>query len=225
MKIIITAGAVVIIALSVLYFTLEPVAAPDRVPDEALTSDDTSRLGNPDANPTQPVAEGKLKAANFSGTLEEVNTGCFADGECFVTVDGQHVTVLMGWSRDTVGTIIGAPSIGDLESMIGSTIEVYAQDTSDGKYTLYGSENFYIKVTSDSTGTTIPTESVSSNTCVVGGCSSQLCIDPNQDPGVSTCEYREIYACYQTAECTRQNTGKCGWTETTELKACLTTEG
>ena len=52
----------------------------------------------------------------------------------------------MGWSRNTVGTIIGAPSIGDLESYIGKPVEVYAQDNSDGTYTLYGSEGFYVKV-------------------------------------------------------------------------------
>jgi hypothetical protein len=56
-------------------------------------------------------------------------------------------------------------------------------------------------------------------TCYVGGCSSQLCSD---DPGVvSTCEYREEYACYRTAKCERQSSGMCGWTQTEELKMCL----
>lgn len=55
--------------------------------------------------------------------------------------------------------------------------------------------------------------------CYVGGCSNQLCTDePN---AVSTCEYREQYACYQTARCERQASGQCGWTMTTELQACL----
>lgn len=55
--------------------------------------------------------------------------------------------------------------------------------------------------------------------CYVGGCSSQLCTD---DPDMaSTCEYREEYACYQTATCKRQSSGECGWTPTSELRACL----
>lgn len=58
------------------------------------------------------------------------------------------------------------------------------------------------------------------NDCRVGGCSGQLCIGPD-DPGFSTCEWREEYACYRTAECRRQADGACGWTPTPELRACL----
>jgi hypothetical protein len=58
--------------------------------------------------------------------------------------------------------------------------------------------------------------------CYVGGCSSQLC---SEEPGMaSTCEYREEYACYQKATCERQATGECGWTPTSELRACLSTQ-
>ena len=55
--------------------------------------------------------------------------------------------------------------------------------------------------------------------CFVGGCSGQLCSD-DQDVR-STCEYKKEYACYQSATCERQSSGKCGWTQTTSLKACL----
>lgn len=106
------------------------------------TVSENGRVMNDEEAPTS----GKLKAANFSGELEEVNTGCFADGECYVVVDGKHITVLMGWSRDTVGTVQGVEGIGDLESHIGAEVEVYAQDLSDGTYTLYGSEGFYVKL-------------------------------------------------------------------------------
>ncbi|MFZ2252950.1 MAG: hypothetical protein WAW13_02110 [Minisyncoccia bacterium] len=60
------------------------------------------------------------------------------------------------------------------------------------------------------------------DTCHIGGCSGQLCTD--QPDMVSTCEYRMDYACYQTAECKRQTSGQCGWTETSELRACLDTK-
>ncbi|MDQ5950242.1 MAG: hypothetical protein QG585_184 [Patescibacteria group bacterium] len=82
----------------------------------------------------------------FSGVLKEVNTGCFADGECYVVVDQKHITLLIGWSQDTVGSIIGAPSIGDLEGFKGKEVEVYAQKKNDGTYTLYGNEDFYVKI-------------------------------------------------------------------------------
>lgn len=55
--------------------------------------------------------------------------------------------------------------------------------------------------------------------CYVGGCSSHVCSD---QPGViTTCEWQDEYACYQTATCERQGDGLCGWTETPELNACL----
>lgn len=104
---------------------------------------DSGRMGLPS---DEQAPDGKLKAANFSGKLQEVNTGCFADGECYVVVDGKHITAIMGWSSNTAGSIIGVEGFGDLEGHIGKEVEVYAQDKGDGTYTLYGSEGFYIKL-------------------------------------------------------------------------------
>lgn len=56
--------------------------------------------------------------------------------------------------------------------------------------------------------------------CQVGGCSGQLCIEKS-DRGISTCEWKEEYACYKGARCERQADGKCGWTKTEELTQCL----
>lgn len=103
-----------------------------------------SRTIPPSTTDEQP--SGKLKVANFTGKLEQVNTGCFADGECYVVVDGKHVTTLVGFNRDMVGSIRGVDSISDLEGIIGQQVEVYAQDKGDGTYTLYGSAGFYVKV-------------------------------------------------------------------------------
>jgi hypothetical protein len=55
--------------------------------------------------------------------------------------------------------------------------------------------------------------------CYVGGCSGQICSD--QEGVISTCEWRDEYACYQTATCARQPDGQCGWTPTEELNSCL----
>jgi len=56
--------------------------------------------------------------------------------------------------------------------------------------------------------------------CVIGGCSNHLCIERG-DPGISTCEWREEYACYRGATCERQSNGQCGWTVTDNLRQCL----
>lgn len=98
----------------------------------------------PAGSNTSPV----LKSEKFSGKLEEVNTGCFADGECYVVVDGKHVTVLTGMrlTQIPVGQILGVPTIGDLEGSIGKNFEVYAMQTPEGNYTLYGSADYYVKL-------------------------------------------------------------------------------
>ncbi len=168
---------------------------------------------------TPPISEDvpqKLKADVFIGTLEKVDTGCFADGECFVEVEGKHVTVLMGWNQETVGSVTGVSDFGSLENYIGKKFEVYAQQKEDGTYTLYGSEGFYVKPITTASST-------NSAACVVGGCSGQLCVEAGSDNGVSTCEWQEVYACYKTARCERQATGQCGWTQTEGLLQCLDT--
>lgn len=57
--------------------------------------------------------------------------------------------------------------------------------------------------------------------CVIAGCSGELCIEEGSEPGVSACMYREEFACYGGAQCKRQTSGQCGWTTTDELQACL----
>ncbi len=191
---------------------------------------------------------GKLKADVFTGTLQKVDVGCFADGECYVLVDGKHVTAIMGWSQEEVGMIQGVEGFGDLENHLGKMVEVYAQDLQDGTFTLYGSKSFYIKLLGDnvsgSSGPGVAVGEPNPNTppndgtgdepkpqivrggCMVGGCSSQLCGEANDMDGlVSTCEYRAQYACYQVATCERQTDGRCGWTETPELAQCLRSAG
>lgn len=62
--------------------------------------------------------------------------------------------------------------------------------------------------------------------CAVGGCSSQICGEAGEmDDVVTTCEYREEYACYQSARCEKQSTGSCGWTETEEYSQCMANVG
>lgn len=111
-----TIGAIIVLALVVIggYFLFMREAS-------APTAEDTGR---------------------FEGVLQEVNTGCYADGECYVVVDGKHITTLMGWSRDTVGSA----DYDALTEAIGAPVEVYALPKEDGTYTLYGNEAYYVRV-------------------------------------------------------------------------------
>ncbi|MEJ7600296.1 MAG: DUF6748 domain-containing protein [Kofleriaceae bacterium] len=55
--------------------------------------------------------------------------------------------------------------------------------------------------------------------CFVGGCAGTVCSD--KEGVVTTCEWRDEYACYAEATCARSATGTCGWAPTAELEACL----
>jgi hypothetical protein len=57
--------------------------------------------------------------------------------------------------------------------------------------------------------------------CYIGGCSGHICSDVDSSDFVTTCEWREEYACYRSATCERQANGECGWTPTTALTQCI----
>lgn len=75
----------------------------------------------------------------FTGTYEAYNTGCFADGICSATISGNEVVTIIGWSQDIAGTF------EDPDIPFGTEVEVYAQKVGPNTYTLYGSEEFYIR--------------------------------------------------------------------------------
>ena len=56
--------------------------------------------------------------------------------------------------------------------------------------------------------------------CAPTGCSNTVCAEVGANI-VTTCEYKDSYACYKTATCARQPDGACGFTQTPELTACL----
>jgi hypothetical protein len=57
-------------------------------------------------------------------------------------------------------------------------------------------------------------------TCVKSGCSGTVCVEQGKDV-ITTCEFKPEYACYGKATCEAQPNGKCGWTQTPELAACI----
>lgn len=171
--------------------------------------------GMASTTPKPPLTGPQGITPSLIGTLTAVDTGCFSDGVCSATVAGKKVVLLVGRYQGKLGKIIGADSIGDLEAHIGEQATVFAGSDADGNFTLLGNEMFYLKVASSS-------KPVTTAACVVGGCSAQLCGEKGEMDGlVTTCEYRESYACYKQTKCERQTTGKCGWTDNAELAMCL----
>ena len=104
----------------------------------------------------QPVDNGSSdtastpKTGTFSGTISAIDTGCFADAVCSVTVDGKKVILTQGGLSSqpnaVVGKLVGVNSIGDLEDKIGAFANVFAGVTPEGNYTLYGNSAYYVEV-------------------------------------------------------------------------------
>ena len=73
----------------------------------------------------------------FSGKVEAIDNGCFADGVCSVIVAGTRIVTMVGWSRDTWGS---RPP----ELQAGDRVDVFCRRTDDG-CTLNGSADYYIR--------------------------------------------------------------------------------
>jgi len=58
--------------------------------------------------------------------------------------------------------------------------------------------------------------------CFIGGCSGQIC--SNNPDVITTCEYRDYYACYQLTSCGCTD-HKCGWKSTSEFNSCMSQKG
>lgn len=57
--------------------------------------------------------------------------------------------------------------------------------------------------------------------CVRTGCGGELCQGPEEEAMASICVARPEHACYREAACERQTDGRCGFTPSAELSACL----
>jgi hypothetical protein len=120
----------------------------------------------------------------------------------FITTEGETITLLSAEPYPKAGTTI-SPNEYRL------TFEV-TKRTAEAKPA---------PVPPKVTPTPPPVSNTKPAACYKGGCSGEICSD-RQDM-ISTCIFREEYACYQNATCERQASGDCGWTATAELQACL----
>jgi hypothetical protein len=88
-----------------------------------------------------------------------------------------------------------------------------------GRSQMLKASQFYVRAKSGGTSSNNPNNPNNQNKpCFKTGCSSQVCAD---EAVMTTCEWREEYACYRTAKCERQANGQCGFTDTPELRRCL----
>ena len=85
----------------------------------------------------------------FTGKVEDVDTGCFVDATCSVTISGKKVILVTGgrsMGPKEIGKLIGAEDIGDIEKKIGRDAEVYADKLSENEYSIYGNKDYYVKI-------------------------------------------------------------------------------
>lgn len=64
------------------------------------------------------------------------------------------------------------------------------------------------------------TQAFTGEGCERTGCSGHICAAAGASV-VSTCIWKEEFACYKTARCEKQANGSCGWTQTDALSQCL----
>ncbi|NBO37964.1 hypothetical protein EBU99_05210 [bacterium] len=78
------------------------------------------------------------------------------------------------------------------------------------------------KAASSASADSAQTQGFTGEGCARTGCSGQICGKAGESV-MSTCVWREEYACYRTARCEMQSNGSCGWTPNESLNSCLKT--
>lgn len=67
-----------------------------------------------------------------------------------------------------------------------------------------------------------PDSKPSTGACATGGCSGEICAEASEVASiVTTCEFKDEYACFQYTKCERQANGVCGWTINQPYSQCL----
>ncbi len=165
---------------------------------------DTVEFGKP----TDLVVNQKIKFSDgLIVSLKEIN-----DSRC-------KPGVICIWAGELSPLLIVTGGEIDKDLLEQASQELRLGTTTNKKVTKSGYV-FELKSATESTATIIITKDPKNlGVCYITGCSSEICSD-RQDIA-SICIYKKEYACYKTATCERQASGQCGWTQTSELVACL----
>jgi eight-cysteine-cluster-containing protein len=233
-KILITGIALIVIIVGGVY-----LAGRTSVSDDKGTSTDTPVATTTDnSTDTKPGTTGGTTVVPEEGevTLGVGETAAFRgilvtpvavveDSRCPVDVQCiQAGTVRVKLEiKSGLGTATKTVKLGDFitteaQKVTFISVAPEKRSTKEIKSSEY---RFTVKIEKRSSSSTQPSETTdtTAGSCYVGGCAGQIC--SAEKDVVSTCEYREVYACYKTAKCERQASGQCGWTETAALKACI----
>ncbi len=93
-----------------------------------------------------------IQGIKFTGIVTETNNGCWADGVCSIKVDDKWIVAEIGGLRppnskpEIRGNLIGISFSQDTDKYIGKKVEVYAKQTDNNSFTIYGNEKYYIKL-------------------------------------------------------------------------------
>ncbi len=86
----------------------------------------------------------------WSGSISGIRQDCADDGVCSITVSGREIIVESGFRvynpNEKVGTLFGFDSVSEAKNHIGERVEVYVAKLENGKFTLYGKSEYYIKL-------------------------------------------------------------------------------
>lgn len=96
------------------------------------------------------------------------------------------------------------------------TCQGFTTAANNGPYTLEGTFEL------SNGGKSLALDDYQAANCAKGGCSGQVCANT---AAISTCEWRDEYACYRTATCAAQADGHCAFTQTPELRMCIANAG
>jgi hypothetical protein len=90
------------------------------------------------------------RGVSITGTISSVDTGCFYDAICSVTINKTQKIILITGGRmppqQEVGKMIGFDGVGDLEQNIGKTLTGYVKKVSENEYTIYGDANYFVEL-------------------------------------------------------------------------------
>lgn len=210
---------VLVAILAGVYFTYSEDAAPVDTGEVVTSTESTPDIDDIPLQATTTVVMKLNEKKTVSGTVFEPravieDSRCPSDVQCIQAGRVRmslNIYTAMGTSTNTLE--VGKSVTTETLKITLKEVEPYPVSTRDITDSDY---RFTFTIEPHNPGGVTP---VATGKCYVGGCSAQICSD---EPDVaSSCEYKAEYACYQTATCERQATGKCGWTQTAFLSACL----
>lgn len=215
-------GIVVIVAVGIgVFLVFLPSSVPpteEQVIDEVVAQDPANVPPQvtvlPYGNVTLKVGEtARFKGLSVKAISIEEDSRCPTDVQCvWAGTVRVKIQVVSGMGTSTSVVTLNQPFTTEVERITLTSVmpNTHSQtQISAGDYRLVF--NVVLRP--------VPSAGNPPAKCYIGGCSAQLCTD--QPDAMSTCEYKESYACYKTAVCERQTNGQCGWTQTPQLAACL----